>query len=101
MTSVAAPLRYIRLVDQLDIQLDQQRLMSFDGRVLEVFGGAVRRFHVALLTVAVSTPDKRGNRTVTLTQAANDSSLPVDESTFERLAPLFEALKNAGVTVRT
>jgi hypothetical protein len=88
-------------VDQLDIQLDQQRLMAFDGRVLEVFGGAVRRFHVALLTVAVSDPDKRGYRTITLTQATDDSSLPVDESTYERLAPLLDALKNAGVTIRT
>jgi hypothetical protein len=85
-------------VDQPDIQLDANRLVTFDGRVLEVFGGAVRRFHVALLAVTVSDPDKKGNRNVTLTQAGNDWSLPVDESTFERLAPLLQGLKEAGVT---
>jgi hypothetical protein len=87
-------------VDQPDIQLDANRLVTFDGRVLEVFGGAVRRFHVALLTVTVSDPDKMGNRNLTLTQAGNDWALPADQSTFERLAPLLEALKDAGVTVR-
>jgi hypothetical protein len=88
-------------VDQSEIQLDEHRLVTFDGRVLEVFGGAVRRFHVALLTVTVPDPDKKGNRNLTLTQAGNDWSLPVDESTFERLAPLLNGLKNAGVTVRS
>jgi hypothetical protein len=61
-------------VEQPDIQLDANRLVTFDGRVLEVFGGAVRRFHVALLAVTVSDPDKKGNRNVTLTQAGNDWS---------------------------
>jgi hypothetical protein len=86
-------------VPQPDIQLDQNRLVAFDGRVLEVFGGAVRRFHVALLTVTMSDPDKHGNRNLPLTQAGNDWSLPVDESTYERLAPLLEELKDAGVNV--
>jgi hypothetical protein len=83
----------------LEVEIDQNRVVTFDGRVLEVFGGSVRRFHVKLLTVTVSTPDKRGNRNVTLQQAGIDNALPLDDAQFERFQPLLDALKGAGVTV--
>ena len=44
-------------------------MLSFDGRVLEVFGGSVRRFRVKLPSVTVSGPDGTGNRNVALKQA--------------------------------
>ena len=81
------------------MQIDQNRLATFDGHVLEVFGGTVRRFHVKLLTVGVSPPDKGGGRQVTLTQAGNDTALPLDDAEFAEFQPLLEALRDAGVTV--
>src|SRR5690349_9369775 len=65
----------------LEVSAGPYRVVSFDGRVLEVFGGSVRRFHVRLLSVAVSSPDRHGNRNVTLRQAGTESALPVDEPT--------------------
>jgi hypothetical protein len=86
-------------VDVIEVDVDQNRVVVFDGRVLEVFGGSVRRFHVHLLTVAVSGPDKKGNRNVTLVQAGIDNAVPLDEAAFERFQPVLDALKGAGVTV--
>jgi hypothetical protein len=83
----------------IEIEIDQNRLATFDGRVLEIFGGSVRRFHVTLLTVTVSGPDKHGNRNVTLAQASIDNALPLDEAAFERLQPLLDALRAAGVSI--
>jgi hypothetical protein len=74
-------------------------LVTFDGRILEIFGGEVRRFHVSLLSVTVPRPDKRGGRNVTLTQASRDSFLPLDEAAFERCQPVFAAIASAGVTI--
>jgi hypothetical protein len=87
-------------MDPLDIDIDQNRVASFDGRVLEVFGGDVRRFHVRLLTVVVPAPDKRGNRDVELRQAQRTASLPLDEGAFERIQPLLDALRQAGVSIK-
>jgi hypothetical protein len=75
------------VMDLLEVESDQNRVVAFDGRVFEVFGGSVRRFHVTLLAVTISGPDKRGNRDVTL------------EAAFERFQPLLDALKGAGVNV--
>jgi hypothetical protein len=86
-------------MDLLEIEAGPHRVVSFDGRVLEVFGGSVRRFHVRLLSVTVSAPDKHGNRNVVLTQAGVDNALPVDEPTYERLGYLLDALRSAGVPV--
>ena len=72
-------------MEPLEIQIDQSRVVTFDGRILEIFGGEVRRFHVSLLSVTVPRPDKRGSRNVTLTQASRDSFLP--------------AIATAGVTI--
>jgi len=83
----------------LEVGAGPNRIVSFDGRVLEVFGGSVRRFHVSLLSVTVSGPDKHGNRNVVLRQAGIDNSLPVDEPAYEQLRPLLEALRSAGVSV--
>jgi len=83
----------------LEVGAGPNRVVSFDGRVLEVFGGSVRRFHVALLSVTVSGPDKHGNRNVVFTQAGVENSLPVDEPAYEQLVPLLQALRSAGVSV--
>ncbi len=86
-------------MDLLEVEVDRNRVVAFDGRVLEVFGGSVRRFHVTLLAVTVSGPDKKGNRNVTLTQSGMDNALPLDEAAFERIQPLLDALRSAGVNV--
>jgi hypothetical protein len=83
----------------LEVGSGPNRIVTFDGRVLEVFGGSVRRFHASLLSVTVSGPDKHGNRNVVLRQAGIDNSLPVDEPTYEQLQPLLQVLKSAGVSV--
>jgi hypothetical protein len=88
-------------MDLLEVSAGPYRVVSFDGRVLEVFGGADRRFHVSLLSVTVPGPDKRGNRNVVFTQAGVNSSLPVDEAAFEQLQPLLRALQNAGVPFKS
>ncbi len=86
-------------MEPLEIDIDQYRIATFDGRVLKVFGGQVRRFHARLLTVTVPGPDKRGNRDVTLAQSGTQHSLPVDEGAFQRLQPLLSALQTAGVRI--
>jgi len=86
-------------VDLLEVDVDRNRLVAFDGRVLEVFGGAVRRFHVHLLTVTVPQPDKKGIVNVTLTQAGIDVALPCDEPTMAKLQPILAALRSAGASV--
>jgi hypothetical protein len=88
-------------MDVAELQLDANRVVSFDGRVLEVFGGQVRRFHVRLLSVTVGKPDKRGVRSVGLRQAGSTSDVPVDEDAFARLAPVLHALRAAGVDVQS
>jgi len=87
------------VMDLLEVAAGPNRIVAFDGRVLEVFGGSVRRFHVKLLSVTVSGADKHGNRNVVLRQAGIDNSLPVDEPAYEQLQPLLQALKSAGVSV--
>jgi hypothetical protein len=86
-------------MDLLEVSAGPHRIIAFDGRVLEIFGGSDRRFHVRLLSVAVSRPDKRGNRNIVLTQTQTDHYLTVDEPGWEQLQPLLEALKSAGVPV--
>jgi len=92
------PIRF-RVVDLLEVKIDQYRVASFDGRVLEIFGGSVRRFPVELLSVTGSRPDKKGNRDVTLTQSARDDALPLDEPQFDGFQPLLDALRRVGVKV--
>jgi hypothetical protein len=86
-------------MELLEVAAGPNRMVTFDGRVLEVFGGSVRRFHVKLLSVTVSGPDKHRNRNVVLRQAGIENSLPVDEPAYERLQSLLAALKSAGVPV--
>lgn len=40
---------------------------SFDGRILEIFGGHPVRFHVRHLHLSVTGPDRKGKRTVEIT----------------------------------
>jgi hypothetical protein len=56
-------------MDLLEVAAGPNRIVAFDGRALEVFGGLVRRFHVKLLSVTVSGADKQANRNVVLRQA--------------------------------
>lgn len=86
-------------MDLPEVAAGPDRIVAFGGRVLEVFWGSVRRFHVRLLSVTVSGPGKHGNRNVVFRQAGMDNSLPVDEPAYERLQSLLQALKNAGVRV--
>ncbi|WP_329040936.1 hypothetical protein OHT61_23560 [Streptomyces sp. NBC_00178] len=41
-----------------------RKLYSFDGRVLEIFGGDVCRFHIRHMYLRVTGPDRKGKRTV-------------------------------------
>ena len=87
------------VMDLLEVAAGPNRMVTFDGRVLEVFGGSVRRFHVRLLSVTVPGPDKHGNRNIVLRQAGMENSLPVDEAAYEQLQSLLAALKSVGVPV--
>ncbi|MBK6010337.1 hypothetical protein [Streptomyces sp. MBT53] len=42
---------------------------SFDGRILEVFGGHPHRFHIQNLHLSVTDPDRKGRRTVEIVHA--------------------------------
>ena len=54
-------------MDALEVQIDDDCIMTFDGHVLERFGyQSADRYHVRLLVVEVAGPDKRGIRTVKL-----------------------------------
>jgi len=44
-----------------------RQLYSFDGRVLEIFGGYPVRFHIRHMQVRVTDPDRKGRRTVEIT----------------------------------
>ena len=84
-------------MDPLEVQLDAFRVVTFEGRVLEIFGGQDQRYHVKLLTVSVAAPDKRGQRRVTLEQSQREMALLLDEDAFGRLQPILDALRSAGV----
>lgn len=51
------------VMDLLEVAAGPNHMVTFDGRLLEVFGGSVRRFHVKLLAVTGSDPDKHGTAT--------------------------------------
>src|SRR5260370_35438608 len=61
-------------------------------------GGSGRWWSFGALgwTVAVSGPDKKGNRNVTLVEAGIDNAVPVHEAAFVRIQPVHEALKTTG-----
>lgn len=85
-------------MEPLEVELDAFRVVAFDGRVLEIFGGAERRFHAKLLTVTVSEP-KKGQRHVTLEQSQRQNDLLLDDAAFAKLQPILDALRSAGVAV--
>jgi len=86
-------------MNPLEVQIDANRVATFDGHVLELFGGSGRRFHVRLLSVKVSQPNKKGGRQVTFTQTQTETSLLLDDAEFSLLQPLLAALRDAGVTM--
>jgi hypothetical protein len=83
-------------VDPVEVQIDMG-VFTFDGHVLELFVTTSERFHVRLLSVTVSGPDRKGRRRVTFAQPGFQSELPLDEEEFQGLQPIFEALGSAGV----
>jgi len=86
-------------VELLEVKLGSLRVAAFDGRVLELFGGSVRRFHIQLLTVAVTRPDRKGNRTVKLQQSQTEDDVFLGEADYTTFQPLLDALQAAGVSV--
>lgn len=50
------------------------RFYSFDGRILEIFGGHPNRFHIRNLQVSITDPDRKGRRTVTIVHAPPGAS---------------------------
>ena len=47
---------------------------SFDGRILEIFGGRPHRFHIENLQLSVTGPDRKGRRTVEIVHAPPGNS---------------------------
>lgn len=87
---------------------DGELLLTFDGRVLEAFGTYTSgsghyvpsvRFHVAQLNVKTEGPDRKGRYELRLTGLTRDTivSAVVLEDDWLKLAPLFDALRAAGV----
>lgn len=91
-------------------------VLAFDGRVLEVFGAKVRgehkyssvRYLASQLTVKPEGPDRKGRFELNLAgprQVFDDPWYKIkhqveDESEWEALAPLLEALRVAGAEVQ-
>ncbi|MFJ8406177.1 hypothetical protein ACIQ9K_37790 [Streptomyces microflavus] len=50
--------------DEIMIRVGGTRFYSFDGRILEIFGGDPIRFHVRNMYVHVTGPDRKGKRVV-------------------------------------
>ena len=84
-------------------------IAAFDGRVLELFSRNSdhdsRRIHIKFLSVSVSDPDKKGRRDIALVQQVLGNKVinfaefvQLDESAFETVRPLLDALRNAGVS---
>jgi hypothetical protein len=75
-------------------------LLSFDGRVLEVFGYPSQdsyRYHAANLRIEVGDPDRKGKRTVQLTPRTKGvgCALGISTEDWARAAPLLERVQAA------
>jgi hypothetical protein len=91
-------------MDALEVQVDDDCIMTFDGHVLERFGyQSADRFHVRLLVVEVAGPDKRGMRTVKLKHSGGPGGggimFYLDDVGFGRFGQVLDALERAGVAV--
>jgi hypothetical protein len=85
-------------------QLDD-RVLQFDGRVLELFGGESGttdwRRHAAFMAAVVMTgPDKGGAWSVAFQPPQQlITSFKISDPEFQALQPILEALQTAGVRV--
>ena len=71
---------------------------SFDGRILEVFGGNPHRFHIQNLHLSVTDPDRKGRRTVEIAAVGTHVTMSYTATEWERtpdLAALLEAVQAA------
>lgn len=91
-------------MDLVEAQLDG-RVLQFDGRVLELFGGESgttdwRRHAAFMAAVVVTGPDKRGAWSVAFQPPQQlITSFKISEAEFQALQPILEALQTAGVQV--
>ena len=87
-------------MDLVEVRLNEWVVVTFDGHVLEFFGlGSPGRYHAMLTTVAVSGPDKKGKRTLTVRQTQSQATWQLDDDSLGRLRPILDALRVAGVSV--
>jgi hypothetical protein len=91
-------------VDLVEAQLDA-RVLQFDGRVLELFGGLSatsdwRRHAAFMAAVVVTGPDKHGVWSVAFQPPQQlTTAFRISEAEFQALQPILEALQTAGVQV--
>lgn len=57
---------------------------TFDGRILEVFGGYPKRFHIRNMDLQVTGPDRKGRRTVVI--VAGSPEAPAGQHTWHHSA---------------
>ena len=78
-------------------------ILAFDGRVLEVFpsGAISQRIHLEHLAVAVSEPNRKGRRRLTLLGAGQTyvRDFYIEEDQWPTVQPLLDSLEAAGTSV--
>ena len=82
----------------------REAILAFDGRVLEVFpssGAASQRVHLKHLAVAVSEPNRKERRKLTLLGAGQTyvRDFYIDAEQWPTVEPLVDSLKAAGASV--
>lgn len=97
------------MAELLEVELGGRTLLSFDGRVLEIFGNIYAasarldavRIHVKQLSVKASAPDKNQLRDVGFVGPVGYEYRfrGLDETTWRALEPLIGRLQAAGATV--
>ncbi|MGW9210523.1 hypothetical protein ACWGR4_26485 [Embleya sp. NPDC055664] len=57
---------------------------TFDGRILEIFGGYPKRFHIRNMALRVTPPDRKGRRTIEI--IAGPPEAPASKHTWHHSA---------------
>ncbi|WP_216591274.1 hypothetical protein [Streptomyces brasiliscabiei] len=73
-------------------------VLSFDGRILEIFGSHPKRFHIRHLELRVTGPDRKGRRTLEIDAPGTHSTWHYTAAEWEGapgLAALLEAVRAA------
>jgi len=96
---MARQLASLRAVDAVEAQIDECRIVTFDGRVLEVFGGETRRFHGQLCSLRLPPPDKKGITHAVIVQSGREWPLDMEADALDRFQVVLAALRAAGVRV--